>query len=692
MKNTSCASIISILSILVISGFVTDVQAMELQVTKVPEQRLQLTSRNDITVLEMHDYGTMNISGKPRLPSRIYAVAIPPDANVQNVRVVSGGMDHLPGRYTIDPVAMSLPLTTLSEEELARYKAEYDANKLEVYSKSEFWPTSIGEMLGEARLRKYRLIDVRINPVQYNPVTGKLIHHKNISIEIDFTRMDSYEVVLDYSPRMEERARELILNYDQAQQWYSHGALETGREAYDFVIITKASLVDSISALVEFEENYKGRSVYVATVEQINSTMPGSDLPQKMRNFLLERYPTSAWGIEDVLLIGSYTDVPMRTVYQDFWYGKPKTDFYYAELSAADNVNWDSNNNGRYWDDNDNADYYAEINVGRIPWSTTTTVAQICQKCVDFEMNQTPAFKQNALLLGSFFWNDTDTGVLMEAIMSQSHMQNWTSVRMYEKNSTVSSSYPCDYPLTRANVQTVWPAGQFAFANLAGHGSEEAIYQMGFGSDYFWDSNLCSSLSNDYPAIVFADACSTSDTDYINLGQIFLRDGAVGYVGATKVAFGCPGWSGPADGSSQSFDFYFSEKVTSTEYTQGAAHQYGLSKIYQLNGWDYNKYEIAEWNLWGNPNLGLGQVEQPPTPTPTETPTPDCINNGDVNDDGMISSADSQLAFMITLGAYSPTYKESCSADCDGNGLISVADAQKIMLTALGATTCSDPL
>ena len=150
----------------------------------------------------MVDYGTMNIPGKPRLPSRIFAIAIPPDANVQNVRVLSEGIEHLPGRHTIDPVQMSLPLTTLSEAELAPYHAEYDRNRQEVYSKSEFWPMSIGEMLGESRLRKYRLIDVQINPVQYNPVTGELIHHKNISIKIDCTLSDSYETILYSRPRM----------------------------------------------------------------------------------------------------------------------------------------------------------------------------------------------------------------------------------------------------------------------------------------------------------------------------------------------------------------------------------------------------------------------------------------------------------------------------------------------------------
>ncbi|MGB3976278.1 MAG: C25 family cysteine peptidase [bacterium] len=611
-----------IVMMIVLGSIIHGVQAMELLEIKLPEQPLQVDSRGDVTVLEMDDFGTTNIPGKPRLPSRIYAVAIPPDANVQNVRVVSGSVEHLPGRFVIEPVSMILPLFGLSEQEAARYKAEYETNMQEVYSKSEFWPESTGDVLGEAGLRKYRLIDVRINPVQYNPVTGELLLHKDISIEIDYTPMDSYEVILDYSPKMEQKARQLILNYDQAAQWYPIEGIDSGRDNYNLVIITKAALVNSLSALVEFETNYKGRSVYIATVEDINSTVPGNSLTQKIRNFLRDKYPTSVWGIEDVLLVGSYTDVPMREVYQDQGYGKPKTDFYFAELSAADTVNWDSNNNGRYWDNSDNADYYAEVNVGRIPSSTASIVSSISQKCVTFELNEDPGFKNKALFLGSFFWRDTDTAVLMEKIMSRPHMQPWSKIKLYEKNSTVSSSYPCDQPLTRTNAQNVWTSNHFAFANLAGHGSETAVYQMGFGSDYFWSGSMCSSISNEYPAIVIADACSTSDTAYKNLGQYFLENGGVGYVGATKVAFGSQGWSGPADGSSQSFDYYFSDAVTSGNYTQGAAHQYALAKNYQQNGWYYNKYEIAEWNLWGNPHLGLYYREPEPTPTPTHAPMP----------------------------------------------------------------------
>ena len=70
----------------------------------------------------------------------------------------------------------------------------------------------------------------------------------------------------------------------------------------------------------------------------------------------------------------------------------------------------------------------------------------------------------------------------------------------------------------------------------------------------------------------------------------------------------------------------------------------------------------------------------------------DCINHGDVNLDGLLTAADAQLAFFITLGQYSPTYEEECAADCNGDGSVTSADAQMIFLAALGTGACEDPL
>ncbi len=71
---------------------------------------------------------------------------------------------------------------------------------------------------------------------------------------------------------------------------------------------------------------------------------------------------------------------------------------------------------------------------------------------------------------------------------------------------------------------------------------------------------------------------------------------------------------------------------------------------------------------------------------------PACLNHGDVNLDGEVTSTDAQLAFFIVLGTYSPEYEEWCAADCLGTGEVTAADAQAIFFVVLGLGDCADSL
>jgi hypothetical protein len=348
------------------------------------------------------------------------------------------------------------------------------------------------------------------------------------------------------------------------------------------------------------------------TTTWIEANYNGYDLAEKIRNFLRDKYPQEEWGIEDVLLVGDYDDVPMRRTWQDLGYGKPETDFYYAELSLPDSESWDANKNHRWGEDYaDPIDYYSEVTVGRIPWSDPQTVEAICEKSIAYEQNDDPTFKNNILLLGAFFWDDdpnprTDNAVLMEyKVNADLHpwMADWTMTRMYEQG---YSTYPMDYDLNNNNVVSIWSSEKFAFVNWAGHGSPDACWRYHYPGGYFISVDDCSQLNDEYSAIIFADACSNSDTDYLNIGKAMIRQGGVGFLGATKVALGCPGWDHPNDGSSQSLDYYFTTYCTSGDYSQGEAHQQALVEMYTRGLWNYLKYETFEWSsLWGNPDLGM---------------------------------------------------------------------------------------
>jgi hypothetical protein len=573
--------------------------------------------------ISVEDFGLLLVPGKPNLPSKIFAIAIPPGVAVSEVTFSTGEGITLPESYKVTPV--SLPRVIGQENPLIyeQDKKVYAENFNSTYGSDEPYPQNVAEFVGTAGYRKYNLVDVRVTPFSYRPLSGQLTYYPEVTLRVSYTipkDFSSENIMIDNLPRTEQIAKEFIFNYDQAQSWYPKGP-NMGKGLHDFVIITLDSLVSSVTPLVNWETS-KGRTVEVVTTSWINSNYTGYDLAEKMRNFLRDKYPSSAWGIQDVLLVGNYSNVPMRLCWQDMGYGRPKTDFYYAELSKPDNQSWDANANHLWGENSDPIDFYNEVNVGRIPWSTGADVLHICEKSVAYEQNNNPRFKKNILLLGAFFWDDTDNAVLMEAKVNQLWMHDWTMTRMYEAG---HSSYEMDYDLKYNNVLSVWSSGMFAFVDWAGHGSPDASYILYSTGEAFVSNSTCPHLNDNYPAIVFADACSNSDADYLNIGQAMLKQGAVGFLGATKVAYGMGAWNDPSDGSSQSLDYYFTTSVTSGNYTQGHAHQWALRQMYTRGLWYYVKYEMFEWGaLWGNPDLGMANVNCPPL-TPN---TPSGITQG----------------------------------------------------------------
>jgi len=569
----------------------------------MPVGKYEIESTTEGDEISVENFGRLLIPGKPNLPSKIFSIAIPPGAEIIDINFKVPDNIILPGYYNVLPVVLPRVIGEEIPEIYQQELNQYNENYNEVYESNDPYPSSVVEFVRPAGYRKYNLADVRINPITYHPSSGKLIYYPEIIVDISYTFPDGFsmdDVMIDDLAKTEQQAEKIIYNYEQAKNWYPKCI--GGRDTYDYVIITLDSLTDEVQDLVDWEEN-KGKNVSVVTTTWINSNYAGYDLAEKIRNFLRDKYPSSEWGIEDVCLIGHYDDVPMRRCAQDLGYGQPETDYYYAELSLPDSQSWDADGDHLYGETSDPIDFTAEVNVGRIPWSDSTTVADICEKSVEYEQNNDTSYKKNILLLGAFFWADTDNAVLMEEKVDQSWMSDWNMTRLYEQG---YSSYPSDYNLDYDTVKSVWSSGTYAFVNWAGHGSPTSCHVMYSKGSAFVDTNTCPYLNNDYPAIIFADACSNSDTDYLNIGQAMLKQGGVGFLGSTKVALGCPGWSGPNDGSSQSLDYFFTTCVTSGDYSQGQAHQWALHEMYTKGLWGYTKYEMFEWGaLWGNPDLAM---------------------------------------------------------------------------------------
>lgn len=569
----------------------------------IPVEAYEITNTINGDEISVENFGRNLIPGKPNLPSKIFSIAIPPGAEIVDVSYEIVNSYVLPGKYDIIPVSLPSVVSTENPEIYQQELKKYNENYNEIYGNNNPYPTSVVEFVRKAGYRSYNLADVRVNPFTYYPLTGELIYNSEITIDISYIFTDEFskeDIIAETSEIIEKNAKKIIYNYEQAKNWYPE--YKGSRDTYDYVIITIDSLTSNIQNLVDWEES-KGRSVNVVTTSWISSNYDGYDLAEKIRNFLRDKYPSNEWGIQDVCIVGHYDDVPMRRCAQDVGYGQPETDFYYAELSYPDNESWDADGDHLYGENSDPIDFTAEVNVGRIPWSDSYTVSHICNKSVNYEQNNDPEFKKNILLLGAFFWADTDNAVLMETKVDQDWMSDWNMTRMYEQG---YSSYESDHNLDYDNVKSVWSAGKYAFVNWAGHGSPTSCHVMYSKGSAFVTTDTCPYLNDDYPAIIFADACSNSDTDYLNIGQAMLKQGGVGFLGSTKVAMGMHGWDDPMDGSSQSLDYFFTTCVTSGDYSQGQAHQWALYEMYTNGLWYYQRYESFEWGaLWGNPDIAM---------------------------------------------------------------------------------------
>ncbi|MHC4081452.1 MAG: C25 family cysteine peptidase [Planctomycetota bacterium] len=634
----------------------------EIQRTSVaiPVGQYEISATRQGADVAVEGFGSLLIPGKPKLPSRIFALAIPPGAEVIRVTYDAGDGVVLPGTHKVPPAP--LPRVIGEQDPGAQRLRMYQQNHDAVYGSDEAYPSEVAQLVRRAGYRKYNLVDVRVAPLAYHPRSGRLVYHPQITVHVDYAPPSrEVEVMDDNLERTEEIARQIIVNYDAAAAWYPRNGSEA-RGLHDLVIITPNWLAPSVAPLVDWETS-KGRNVEVVTTATIADEYSGYDLAEMIRNFLRLNYASAQWGIEDVLLVGHYDHVPLRRTAQDIGWGQPETDYYYAELSLPDDQSWDADVDRQWGEDTDPVDFYAEVNVGRIPWSDAATVLGICEKSVAYEQNQDPAFKQNILLLGAFFWNDdpnpqTDTAYLMEAIAGRPWMSDWSMTRMYEQNAECYSSFPCDYPLLAENVMSVWPDQTFAFVNWAGHGSPVSSHIYGLGMPAFIHADNSWSLNDDYPAIIFADACSNSDTDHLNIGQAMMRRGGVGFLGATKVAYGCPAWDDPMDGSTQSLDYFFTGYVTSGEHTLGQAHQQALRDMYTHGLWSTPKYEVFEWGaIWGNPDLQMGD--------PGVVPCPE-----DLSGDGVVGISD----FLLLLSGWGTP-----AGDVDGDGDTGVTDFLAIL-------------
>jgi hypothetical protein len=443
---------------------------------------------------------------------------------------------------------------------------------------------------------------------------------------------------------------------------------DTNSVNYDYVIITTDELRNSVNVIKNWKEEL-GFSVNITTVSWIYNQYSGRDDPEKIRNFLIDKYDT--WEIKYVLIAGSIDSVPMRYCYPDpanhnlnDWI--VPTDYYYADLTG----DWDADGDGYYgegknnskapseagpfnstdeefefffqfWDDK--VDFDAEVYVGRIPIDESNRIQNVLQKIISYEQSN-DLWKKKVLLLGpltDFYLGDmvdfysVDEGYFMDELKnSLFEPNNYQVTTMYEKEGLQQSPLDCDDPINNDNVLKYWQTG-YGIVCFGGHGSSVAsirrvwleddgdnipeIEKSEFISPIFIHSDNTTTLDHNKPSIVFSISCNNARPENDNnLGSSLMKNGAIAFIGATRIlhsgaarnysateGYGPIRWNGNYAICQDFFRYLINESQSC-----GKALYNSKFFCYNLSHRYKSLNNIYGLNLYGDPSLGIQQIQE----------------------------------------------------------------------------------
>lgn len=365
-----------------------------------PGQNYVHYRKGDVMV-RMTGYTVDDSPGNPALPYKTFHVALPPDADVTTlaVEVVHVVEKELPARVMIAPAPPYLldqMLTPEQEEEWEFHKwgmgkKIVKGRNVLVYNNDAFFPQAHALVESSGQLRKWKATAIKFYPIRYNPVQKRAVLATETIIKIHFSRLQQLPPQMKALLRdttMDERAKQLFLNYDRAQQWYKQPLLKpapqtppprTDKESRtvadpDFVIVTTDHTRSTSTALADFcfHKQDLGYSLMIVTehntytvsgapgayafseaaggYEDVTGDEAPNQTPQKIRKWLIDNY--LALGIHYVLLMGDpdpdniadgdhIGDIPMLMSWP-YLLGDTPTDTYYADLTGTWNSDGDT--------------------------------------------------------------------------------------------------------------------------------------------------------------------------------------------------------------------------------------------------------------------------------------------------------------------------------------------------------------
>lgn len=359
-----------------------------------------LSTQGNYTTIGFENTIQSALSGDPSLPYLSIKLLLPPGEVVTGMEIIRENEQMIEGNFTLEPYQPSRPL---SETKVAKFI--YNPS---TYQSSEAYPKVAGRTPGTHFMNGYGFALGAFTPVNLIPSTGKLSYFEKVTIILKTSpqkKAQQASTMLQPSENLHMRARKFADNPEAISQYQLPIARTT--DQYKLLILTTDQFADEFTELTDMYLQ-RGIRSEITTKEYIISNGTGNDVPEKIRNYIIEEYQNH--GVEFVLLGGDVEIIPYRGFfchvqsgggYEDD--GIP-ADLYYSALDGT----WNDNGNN-HWGEPDEDDLLPDVAVARFPFSTPDELENMIHKSHYYQNFPVTGELTNALLAGEFLYSNPET-------------------------------------------------------------------------------------------------------------------------------------------------------------------------------------------------------------------------------------------------------------------------------------------
>ncbi|MFC1683557.1 C25 family cysteine peptidase, partial [Candidatus Zixiibacteriota bacterium] len=461
--------------------------------------------------------------GEPILPVKSVNILLPPGHRVAEIEVTAPPAEILPGFFTLSHGQKQFPLSHPEDWQPTPRDEE-------IYSSSSSFPAQAHHLAGSWSLCGYSIAVINLYPVSYVPATGTISYYPRMEIHLRMT--ESPEALartrhLLRSPEvMIQRITRLVVNPERLNSYRNllpsrenlKGALVDTSEKYPYLIITDASLLSSFQPLAEFKTG-RGQRARVITVQDITANYPGQDVPEQIRNFILDAY--SGWETDFVLLGGDDEIIPHRGLYAEaFGYidDDIPSDLYFGALDGSWNDDGD-----QLWGEPGEEDPFPEVSVGRAPVDSPEEVDHFVAKNIKYQ--QAPVMQQitEALMAGEqLFDNPVTWGGDYKDEIRFGAATNSCTTASFPPQFNVHTLYDRDLGFSWwGGILTNMINDGLHLINHVGHTSVD--YALRMSADLVQNNLTNDGINSSFP-IIYSQGCYAASFDNRTPGGQYLDD------------------------------------------------------------------------------------------------------------------------------------------------------------------------